>query len=392
MASLNCKALVAGVGPSGLAAAALLAKAGIDVICVAPAAHEDPRTVALMDPSLKLLAHLGVWPARLESVSNPLKRLHIIDDTGNMVSAPTLKFAAQELGLQSFGWNIPLAHLIPRLREAAQGFGVHFIESKAASARLDDNHIIITLENAIEVQAQIAVAADGVQSVLRKAAGIEVEPWSFDQDALVTQFTHSAAHQDVSTEWHKRGGPFTTVPMPGHRSSLVWMDKPAAIDKLMTLSPDAFAAEIQLQNHSTLGLISKTSPPRSFAMKGIKAKCFAAARTLLVGEAAHVFPPIGAQGLNMSLRDAAFAAEMIVGANDPGALHLLAEYDLLRRNDVGPRNTAINLMNRTLLSELVSPHLARVAGLTAVATFPMLRGLAMQQGLAPTGNLPLVMR
>lgn len=388
----TAKIVVAGAGPAGLVSAILLAQAGIDVICLAPPAGQDPRTVALMQPALNLLRKMGVWTPGLQEQSAPLDRLHIIDDTGNMVSAPDLRFAAQELNLESFGWNVPLSVLIPQLHDMASQSGVRCLANNAISATSGKQTISIRLDSDEIVRAEVAIAADGSNSVLRQSAGIDVEHWSFDQQALVTQFSHSGPHENTSTEWHKRGGPFTTVPLPGRRSSLVWMDKPAAIQRLMNLSPAALAREIQLNNHGNLGLISDVLPARCFAMKGAKAKKFANARTLLVGEAAHVFPPLGAQGLNMSLRDAAFAVELIEGAEDAGSEAVMKDYERLRRSDVGLRSLAINMMNQSLLAEMLPPHLLRSAGLAAVANFPFLRRSVMQQGLASGANLPFAMR
>jgi 2-octaprenyl-6-methoxyphenol hydroxylase len=127
-------------------------------------------------------------------------------------------------------------------------------------------------------------------------------------------------------------------------------------------------------------------------MRGVKAEKFAAQRCFLVGEAAHVFPPVGAQGLNMSLRDAGHLLDVVLGHDDPGSIVAMEAYEALRRGDVVPRQTAISLMNRSLLAEMLPPHLARAAGLAAVAFVPPLRQLAIREGLSPSGGLPFVMR
>lgn len=392
MSDFNCKALVAGAGPAGLVAACLLAQAGIDTICVAPLAVMDPRTVALMAPSLKMLESLGLWTDELRLQCAALKQLHLLDDTGNLVSAPDVRFSATEANLEAFGWNIPLAILVPALRAKAVQFGVRFIDEEVARCQVNDVGVGAVTETGQSISARFAVAADGRNSVLRKAAGISATEWSFNQSALVTRFAHSRDHEGVSTEWHKLGGPFTTVPLPGLRSALVWMDRPAKINALMQLSMKDLAREIQLQNHGTLGLISDVATPHSFPMRGVRAECFAAKRTYLVGEAAHVFPPIGAQGLNMSLRDAGHMVDVVLAHEDAGSDKAMQEYDALRRPDVLPRQTGISLMNRSLLAEVMPPHLARAAGLAAVALVPPLRKLAIREGLSPSGGLPFAMR
>jgi 2-octaprenyl-6-methoxyphenol hydroxylase len=164
------------------------------------------------------------------------------------------------------------------------------------------------------------------------------------------------------------------------------------VDGPFNLSDLELATEIQLETKGSLGRISDLGPRKLFPMRGQRATTFAAKRCMVIGEAAHVLPPIGAQGLNLSLRDAAQAADLIIGTDDPGAEANLNDYDKLRRADVVPRQQMVNLLNQSLLSSIPAFALARVAGLAAVANFAPLRNLAMRQGLAPSSNLPFAMR
>jgi 2-octaprenyl-6-methoxyphenol hydroxylase len=392
MIGLSCKAIVVGGGPAGLAAATHLAQSGVETICITANAPVDGRTVALMMPAIRMLEAMGVWSAGLIAQSCALKHLHIRDDTGNLVTAPDLRFASSELSQDAFGWNVPLQALVPSLQAAAEKSGVHFIDGRAVNSEILGEHIRITASGGEIITAQVAVAADGINSVLRKAADIETSTWSFEQVALISRFSHSAPHNNVSTEWHRIGGLFTTVPMPGNRSSLVWMDRPEKINSLLALPAQELAREIQLASHNTLGLISDVEPTHSFPMRGQLAKVFGRNRTLLIGEAAHVFPPIGAQGLNMSLRDVGHAVDVILGADDAGSHDVMREYDRKRQGDVNARAFAISLVNHTLLAEAAGSHMLRATGLAALAAFPPLRNFVMRQGLAPEGNLPFAMR
>ncbi len=386
------KVIVAGAGPAGLAAAALLAKEGMATALVAPAAAEDPRTVALMQPSIQLLRYLDIWPGILEARTSRLRKLRIIDDTGSLLVAPNLEFDAPELDLEAFGWNIPLGLLLPVLRKRAEDLGVVFIEAAATGARTSGDAIHVAVSNATEISASLCLAADGANSVMRKSAGIATDTWSYDQTAIATSFAHSMGHGDVSTEYHKAAGPFTTVPLPESRSSLVWMERPARAEALMAMSDGELAAEIQIETHGELGLISNLGLRKSFPMKGLTARQFAEDRVILIGEAAHVVPPIGAQGLNMSLRDAALAADLILASKDAGSDGLVAEYNALRRSEVLPRQQLIDLMNKSLLLGLLPLEGARALSLAALHYFGPLKHLVMQHGLQPRHNLPFAMR
>ena len=112
------------------------------------------------------------------------------------------------------------------------------------------------------------------------------------------------------------------------------------------------------------------------------ARHFAANRVMLAGEAAHLFPPIGAQGLNLGYRDVAALADVLAGPrDDPGEPAALAAYDRARRGDVFARTAAVDALNRTLLSDFLPVQALRGAGLFLLDRLPPLRRLAMRQGL-----------
>ena len=387
------KVIISGAGPAGLAAAVLLAMEGVKTAVVAPASQlSDPRTVALMQPSMQFLKYAGLWMPEIEAVSAPLKLLQIVDDTGNYVSAPDVTFNASEAKLDAFGWNVPLAQLTPFMLKRATDLGVVMIDDKSEASDLHDDMTTLRTTNGQTLTAEVIIAADGSASPIRKSRNIKTTSWRFEQSALVTTFSHTGPHGYMSTEYHKGAGAFTTVPLPGNRSSLVWMEKPARAQALYELSDAEIAVEIQIETKGNLGRISDIGTRKVFPMRGERADVFAKDRAILLGEAAHSQPPLGAQGLNMSFRDAAQAADLVIGAADAGAPGIMKEYDKLRRVDVIPRQLMINMVNMSLLSEFAGFGLLRAAGLAAVAKIPPLRSIAMAQGLAPSSNLPFAMR
>lgn len=406
MSARETEILVAGGGPAGLAAACLAAIAGRTVILVAPPAdRQDPRTVALMAPSIRLLRAIGVWPGTLETACAPLRKLALVDDTGGLVQAPRTVFDAREAADHvagadaepAFGWNIPVGALIAALDQRAEALGVPRLAARVARLSTEPDGASVTLDTGDTITARAVIAADGRESRLRSAAGIATTDWSYDQTAIATSFAHTQPHDFVSTEFHKPGGPFTTVPLPGNRSSLVWMERPGRVRALMALGDADFAAAIQAELGAALGRVSDPGPRRAFPMRGLTARSFAAKRVFLVGEAAHVMPPIGAQGLNMSLRDAASAVELIADAlafgDDPGSARVTAEYDRRRRRDVMPRQAIVDVMNRSILSGFAPFAMARAVGLQVIAALPPLKRMAMTTGLGGAeGDLPRLMR
>jgi 2-octaprenyl-6-methoxyphenol hydroxylase len=246
------------------------------------------------------------------------------------------------------------------------------------------------------VAARLAVAADGRNSLARAAAGITTRTWTYDQTAIATTFAHTRAHAAITTELQKRVGPLTTVPLSGNTSSLVWVERPAEARRLMGLDGPAFAAELQRRLQGLLGSLSDVGPRASYPLVGLVAQRMAQNRVALVGESAHVIPPIGAQGLNLGLRDAAALAECISRARsqgqDIGGREALEAYHAARAQDVLARTVAIDLLNRSLLADFLPAQALRGIGLHLLANVPPLRRLAMRSGLSAAGPLPRLMQ
>ena len=289
--------------------------------------------------------------------------MRLVDDTGRLIRAPEVRFSADEIGLDEFGYNIENRLLMAALEERAAELAASDAVRRRGRygqpqrSRGDDPH-----GEGKSLSARLVAGADGRQSLCREAAGIAVTRRDLKQAALTFNVSHSRPHRNISTEFHTPQGPCVFVPLPGDRSSIVWVSAPKEAERLKSLSDDELSQAAETQSHSILGRLRVEPGRHVFPLAIERPRQFAKARVALVGEAAHVIPPIGAQGLNMGLRDAADLADLVRDAmalgEDPGSPQAMIRYDSTRRADVLSRTFAIDIANRSLLSDFVAHAVA----------------------------------
>ena len=391
--------IVVGGGPVGLLSALGLVSQGHETVLITPqpGTAADNRTAALFLPSLTLLESLGVF-AGCRAVSAPLKGIRIIDDRGGLLRAPEVLFSASEIGAGHFGLNIPNAALNAATRARLQlcAKRLTWIEGHSVTAVTPGGaDIAVTLSDGRVIRGALVIGADGRQSICRAGAQIAERTHRYDQVAVTATFTHQRPHDGISTEFHGPAGPCTTVPLPGRASSLVWVERPALAARLRDMDDGQFIAALERRLQGLLGPVSPVTARGMFPLSWMKAETTAARRVMLVGEAAHVMPPIGAQGLNLGLRDVGFMIDCVrdaaVSGRDPGGVETLAAYNKSRAGDITMRMTAVDGLNRSLLTDFMGVHLARGLGLHLVAASARLRRELIARGIQPDGGLPKLM-
>ncbi len=388
---------VIGGGLAGMITAFALARGGRSVALVAaPHNKADRRTTALMDQSIRFLERLTLWDSIAPSAA-PLTTMRIVDGTSRLLRGPTVSFRSSEIGLDAFGYNIPNAILLDSLGKAIDAEGnVSRIDATASELTFRDDGVSIALDNGDSIDAAFVVGADGRNSMVRETLGIKVKGWSYPQSAMVLNFAHSLPHQNTSTEFHTESGPFTQVPLPGRRSSLVWVQKPAEAAANAGKSLEEIGRLVEERMQSMLGEITVEDSVQVWPLSGMTAHRFGKGRAALIGEAAHVFPPIGAQGLNLSLRDILTLSEILCGRTDqPIPATSGDSFDRKRRADIVSRTASVDLLNRSLLSDFLPVQMLRAAGLHVLSAIAPLRNIVMREGIEPGGslrNFPSILR
>jgi 2-octaprenyl-6-methoxyphenol hydroxylase len=399
--TLKTQVLVAGAGSTGIAAALAFARAGLKVALVGrfppPLAG---RTVALFEASVRFLDALGVLE-RVKEKACPIEAIRMIDDTGQFLPTPDLELRASEIDLPALGLNISNDELVEVLAAyARERGGFDIVEGDIADYILDADGGVALLADGRRVEADFVVAADGRASRARAVAGIDTQEWTYPQVALTALLTHEEPHDNVSVEFHTRSGPFTLVPLQGregapHRSSLVWLMSVADASRRLAKPREELEFELEERSHGRFGAMKIEGGAGQFRMGGMRVSSHAKGHVALVGETCHIFPPIGAQGLNLSLRDVADLEDCLASVDFNNSRELasaLARYNRHRRADIGFRTLGVDILNRSLIIPYLPVDLLRGAGFLAVTAFGPMRRALIREGVAPHLLLPRLMR
>lgn len=388
--------VVSGGGIAGLTAAAVFGAAGFSVLCVDPAPPvterdadgSDLRSTALLQPARALLDRMGIWD-HLAPHAAPLQIMRIVD-AGGATPEPRVvrEFDASEISDAPFGWNLPnwllRRELLARIAtlpdvDFRAGTATTTLFTRQAEAR-------VGLSDGERATCRLVVACDGRGSPMREAAGLTVKTSRYGQKALAFAVTHPIPHENVSTEIHRSGGPFTLVPLPDWQgkpsSAVVWMETGPNAKRLMELDAAGFEAEMNTRSCGLFGPLTLASRRTVWPIISQHAERLSGERIALMAEAAHVVPPIGAQGLNMSLTDLRTLLELAEARPDGlGDAQMLDSYHRKRIGDIRLRVQGIDILNRASMMDAQPLRDARAAGLSALYALAPVRKTLMQMGL-----------
>jgi len=380
------QALIIGGGLAGLAAAMAVAKTGIKSVHLAPKAPADLRTSALMSPSVAILADLGLLQSP-QKLGVPLKKIRIIDATSRLIRAPEALFDSAEIGEDAFGWNF--ANSILSRQFAAQSRNLPDLKKIAVSAtriKRQDGVWEVTTSTGQTITAKLIIGADGKNSLVRKASGIAAREHRHKQSALVCDLKLERGLNGESVEFHYENGPFTLVPAGGQSANLVWIDTSQTLQKLKENDPETIRAIIAEKSRNLYGKIEMKTKAVVFELVSLAAETAGKDGVVLVGDAAHAFPPIGAQGLNLGLRDVAdlvSSIKKIPQDTDKWAETVSDIYAKKRKKDITRTYLMVDMLFKSLLSDALPAQILRAGGIWALKTVPPLRKKAFRLGMDP---------
>jgi 2-octaprenyl-6-methoxyphenol hydroxylase len=377
-------AIVIGGGLAGTAAAVTVARAGLDVLHVAPKAPPDRRTSALMQPSVDVLIAAGLIDDPAE-IGQRLDAIRIIDATNRLLRAPEVLFRAAEAGLDAFGWNLPNAVLLERFARAGSSLErLTVIETTMRSIDRKGDGWVLELDDGSRPAAPLVVGADGKKSAVRSSVGFRAREHGFTQAALVADLELGRPLGGTSVEFHYAQGPFTLVPAGGNRANLVWIDDREVLRDAQAAGRQALTDLYADKSQHLFGAIAPLTPAHMFLLSTLAVDRPGLDGVVLVGEAAHAFPPIGAQGLNLGLRDVADLAAVLAEADrtSPGwAAAASAAYSARREADLSRTGGMVDTLFRSLVTDFLPAQALRAGGLWALRLAPFLRRRAFAVGM-----------
>ena len=385
---------VVGGGISGTTFAAILGNAGLKVALIErqpPAVLEAPahdvRTTAITFGSRRVLEAAGIWDG-MAPYACPIKDIRVADDQSPLF----VHFDSREVGDQPLG-SILENHVIRRAlhRRLAELPTITQIAPAAVSA-IDGSSSLarIQLEDGREIAAELVVGADGRESFVRKAAGIETIGWKYGQQAIVTIMGHERPHDNVAVENFMPAGPFAILPMNDaedgtHRSSIVWSERDETAPLYAKMEKAPFEAELQRRSGDWLGRVWEIGPRFVYPLQLRHAKRYVASRVALIADAAHVIHPIAGQGLNLGMRDIELLAEMLIERRrqglDLGDAAMLRLYETRRRPDNFAFSATTDILDRLFSNNIPPIRIARRLGLSAVNRMPPLRRFFMRRAM-----------
>ncbi|MFZ3088443.1 MAG: FAD-dependent monooxygenase, partial [Methylotenera sp.] len=316
--TLKADVTIVGAGLVGLSAAVAMRKAGYEVVLVDDQEYPqvttqpqegvsdwDQRIYAISPKNAQWLASLGAW--QLLDVSR-IGEMQAMEIWGDAVNAP-LYLSAEDANADDLGFIVEECALKNALMQQVQANGVRTLFGrKCIKLNADINQATLRLDNQQVVESKLLIAADGVNSWVRKQLGIEVQVKEYHQTAVVANFMTEKSHGNIARQWFKQGGDshcsiLAWLPLPENKISIVWSAPAQYADALLQLDADEFTNQVMKAGNSVLGKLTMITKPAAFPLVLKKAEVLATNSVVLAGDAAHRVHPMAGQGVNLGFRD-----------------------------------------------------------------------------------------
>ncbi|PSR16266.1 2-octaprenyl-6-methoxyphenyl hydroxylase [filamentous cyanobacterium CCP3] len=399
-AELAVDVAIVGGGIVGLTLATALGSCGMSIAVIeaqtAAAATSRQRAYAFSLTSADIFKGLGLWP-HIGSKICHFDKVQLSDgDYGRVV-----QFLPTDLGTDAVYYGAEHGVLMTALQGAiAAAANIHYLCSSTVKAIHDQGEWVVaevsTPEGMVRVRSPLMVAADGKGSLLRQRAGIGSVGWRYRQSCVTTVLEPEHSHQNTAYERFWPSGPFAILPLPGNRCQIVWTAPHAEAEAILSMPEAEFMAALGQRYGTQMGQLKRLTAPALFPVQLMQCDRYIQPRLALVGDAAHSCHPVGGQGLNMGIRDAAALAEVLTAAyqreQDLGSIAVLRRYERWRRTENWVILSFTDLLTRTFSNNLWPVVVLRRSGLWVLSSVPPLKHLALRLMTGRLGRVPKLAR
>jgi 2-octaprenylphenol hydroxylase len=344
-----------------------------------PASDWDSRIYALTPASVAFLDGLGAWKSMDSRRIAAIHDMRIFGDGGRS----RLEFSAYDAGLPALAATAESGRLQQALWQVLERQDNLDLLCPAVPARLirGADRVEIVLDNGDTVAAKLVVGADGADSWLRAAAGIETSNTGYGQLGVVANFAGERDHRHTAFQWFRRDGVLAWLPLPERRLSVVWSTPEAHARELLALPQAAFCERVAEAGGRALGGLEPVTAPAAFELRRMSAASMVQPRIALVGDAAHVVHPLAGQGINLGFGDAHSLADVLHGAADPGDWLLLRRYERARAEDILALRWVTDGLFRLFASDAPISGRIRNVGLNLANSNPVIKTLLARRAV-----------
>ena len=386
---------IVGGNITGLICAIALSQNKIKVGCCDPNIDinnfnsEDTRSTAILRSGKKFLENLNIW-TNLKNSCLPLDKMEIIDDNKIFKKFSLFEnyiFDSQELLEKPFGWNVKNNVLKRTLVELVKkSKNIKFFSNQSFEKLLIKKQTITINLSKEKIETNFLIGADGLNSKVKQSIRVKQTLLNTRQKALSFQIEHEKSHKNISTEIYKEGGPLTFVPTKAkdkmNYSSVIWMNHSKESEKLYNLPKHEFEKQLNKRSLGIYGKLNLKSNINLWNVNTMFVENLCYKNVILVGEAAHVLPPIGAQGLNTSLKDISILMEIFQNKNELSYQELALKYETKRLPDIKKKIFSILLLNEVVKSNSIPVMFIRRFGIEMISKIGFLRKNIMRFGLS----------
>ena len=387
---------IIGGGIVGATLAAALKGSGLKIAIIEAQSREQAaakrQAYALSLLTGRILDTIGIWREILPNIGK-FRQICLSDGSYR----PTVQFQTQDLGTEFLGY-VGEHHTILGTLQAflTDCPNIHWLcPAEVAAVDYTDTGATVTVkqgETQYQVRAKLVVGADGARSPLRQWAGIQTRGWKYWQCCIAFTIKHNAPRNDIAFErfWHT--GPMGILPLPGNRCQIVWTAPHAQAKALQELDETSFLAKLEERTGGLLGKLELAGERNLFPVQLMQSARYVQPRLALIGDAAHCCHPVGGQGLNLGIRDAAALAQVLQAAvergEDIGDLHILRRYESWRKRENLTILAFTDFLNRLFSNNFLFLVLARRFGLLLLHYLAPARIYALQLMVGFRGRSP----